>query len=164
MQLNNKSIETDVDSHFRVPKKIYEKVNGKFSRAHGFQCPANFYQVILIMWLIISEIVLWLFCIPLQPFDYNKYLVYVIVHIALLVFLVICGTHATLSDPTDPVIYFQRYHKFNNEIIKSLGCVLDFECSTCNMMIMEHSKHCGQCNRCCYKFDHHCKWLNNCIG
>ena len=40
----------------------------------------------------------------------------------------------------------------------------DFWCATCNVSVLESSKHCRQCRKCIQGFDHHCKWLDNCVG
>ena len=76
--------------------------------------------------------------------------------------VVLSGSLATLTDPTDPAVYQEREARMSGE---------DFPyqqysriCSICTTHVGAKTKHCGHCNRCVADFDHHCKWLNNCIG
>lgn len=41
---------------------------------------------------------------------------------------------------------------------------LPFFCTTCEIAIHDHTKHCRVCDQCMAHFDHHCYWLDNCIG
>ena len=72
------------------------------------------------------------------------------------VFLLIVGFVATISDPTDLMVYRQT-QEAENAAYRAF-------CSICDCNVNLTSKHCGQCNRCVDDFDHHCKWLNNCVG
>lgn len=78
--------------------------------------------------------------------------------------LVTHGYLATVSDPTDKAIYYQRFHKDDFKRMENIKSKLRYQCDVCVGMIKDHSKHCRPCNRCTDKFDHHCQWLNNCIG
>ena len=71
---------------------------------------------------------------------------------------------ATLSDPTDKAIYYQRHFRANVKERFKVSQHLEKFCPDCNLQTLDHSAHCRKCNRCCHKFDHHCIWLNNCIG
>ena len=70
---------------------------------------------------------------------------------------------ATLQDPTDPTVSFERDYRdgacngFNPDDY-------EYHCSICNTHVRNLTKHCSSCNRCVERFDHHCVWLNNCIG
>ena len=77
------------------------------------------------------------------------------------------GVVATLSDPTDPVVYQYRESlcvgypshskSFDTSPFPSL-------CTICRSCVQAKTKHCGLCNRCVSGFDHHCPLINNCIG
>lgn len=68
----------------------------------------------------------------------------------------------TLTDPSDPVVKFERYCKIKNEVFPEEN--YDLFCKWCECNVMEKTKHCGKCKRCIMQFDHHCPWLNNCVG
>ena len=74
----------------------------------------------------------------------------------------------TVSDPTDPTVYFERQiakrpdlqAKFEEMIARQA----EFHCSVCATHVIAETKHCAVCNRCCFEFDHHCRWVSNDIG
>lgn len=70
--------------------------------------------------------------------------------------LLVTGFLATLSDPTDFMVY-EKSQVADSAPYRAF-------CSICDCNVSLTSKHCGQCNRCVDDFDHHCKWLNNCVG
>ena len=136
----------------------------------------------MIIWLILSELyTLHLFLSGWTIYN-NKYiktpqqitngrkeedyelLVSFVLHCLLFVGLFYYGHQATVSDPTDHAIYYQRFHQQNQERMDNIRSKLHYHCDICCFMIKDHTKHCRACNRCCDKFDHHCQWLNNCIG
>lgn len=86
------------------------------------------------------------------------------IHTVIFVTLITHGYLATVSDPTDRAIYYQRFYKSDSKRMENIQSKLQYQCDICEMMIKDHTKHCRACNRCCDKFDHHCQWLNNCIG
>ena len=84
-----------------------------------------------------------------------------------LIFLILAmynGFHACRIDPTDPLIYQQRYFAKNKAFKEHLKSKFKKTCSIEKSFIHENTRHCVSCNRCCYNFDHHCLYLNNCIG
>jgi len=72
------------------------------------------------------------------------------------VVLLVDGFLATISDPTDEMVY-TKGRGTENATYRAF-------CSICDCNVSLTAKHCGQCNRCVENFDHHCKWLNNCVG
>ena len=85
-------------------------------------------------------------------------------HSFLFLFTFWFGFKATVTDPTDPAVYYQREHRENFKVLERVSKILAYRCELCELYIQDYSKHCRPCNRCCHKFDHHCQWLNNCIG
>lgn len=76
--------------------------------------------------------------------------------------VLVADVAAALSDPSDPVVKWERFCKLKNERFPEED--YDLFCQWCDCHVMEKSKHCGKCKRCTMHFDHHCEWLNNCIG
>lgn len=164
---------------------LHQDVDGQFSRVNGLGTPRPCKQVGLIIWLILSETYsIHLFMSGLrfyqnqymvepvqlhadgqskQPLDISIIILFVI-HTLIFVTLVTNGYLATVSDPTDKAIYYQRYYKDDLKRMDNIQSKLKYHCDICDLMIKDHTKHCRACNRCCDKFDHHCQWLNNCIG
>lgn len=76
--------------------------------------------------------------------------------------ILILGWITTKSDPSDPVVKWERFCKITEQAFPDVD--FDLFCQWCNCHVMEKTKHCGKCKRCTMNFDHHCSWLNNCIG
>lgn len=72
------------------------------------------------------------------------------------------GLLASITDPSDPLVKYERYCKLT---IETFPCdCYDLYCQQCACHVQEKTKHCRKCKRCTAQFDHHCIWLNNCIG
>ena len=85
-----------------------------------------------------------------------------IIYAALSLAVILVGIKATLTDPTDQnVVYERKMRKLGQEVVDA---DLEYFCDVCDSFVSDRSKHCGDCNRCVDLFDHHCKWLNNCVG
>ena len=146
--------------------KIREEVEERFSRTHGFQLPWNPKQVGIFVFLVLNQTL----CSWVEVYEYKKVTPNLVIlgtfyiRIVSLISVIVLGTKVTWSDPTDPLIYVQRYYKNNDELMTQLSDKFEFRCCICELLIHDHSKHCRKCNRCISEFDHHCDWLNNCVG
>ena len=78
--------------------------------------------------------------------------------------MVISSAAATLIDPTDRVVYYYKWSKFDKQINFAPEYDKILFCEYCDSYCWIDSKHCRTCNRCVNLFDHHCMWFNNCVG
>lgn len=78
--------------------------------------------------------------------------------------MIISSAAATLIDPTDRVVYYYKWSKFDKKITFAPEYDKILFCQYCDSYCWADSKHCRTCNRCVNLFDHHCMWFNNCVG
>jgi len=97
---------------------------------------------------------------------YQAHLPWVILYFVLAgvldLIIIYYGYITTKSDPSDPIVRQDRYHKLTKTYFPEKD--YEYYCNFCEAHVQEKTKHCGRCNRCTAKFDHHCVWLNNCVG
>lgn len=129
-------------------------------RSHGFECPPNVYQVLIISDIIVTSI--FGSMTHLKDNHLLLVLVYGIFFYISLIFVVYYWVKASNADPTDPVVLANRAALMGNMPFDSSR--YESMCTICSTSVGDNSKHCGSCNRCVERFDHHCIWLNNCIG
>lgn len=80
------------------------------------------------------------------------------------IIMVLSSAYCTLSDPTDRIIYYYKWSKFDKNIKFAPDYSQTIYCDLCDSFCQLKSKHCKECNRCVNMFDHHCMWFNNCVG
>ncbi|CAI2362346.1 unnamed protein product [Moneuplotes crassus] len=143
-----------------------EDINVKFkkTKSHGLMSPLHPQQVGT--WVVMTILVLsfYLFLVPGTYYIGTGFAVFIgLVYGSLLIGVVIFCLRATLTDPTDRNVLYERQCR-KEGVEAEENDELEFFCDVCEAYVHERTKHCGECNRCSDLFDHHCKWLNNCIG
>ena len=131
---------------------------------HGFMTPLHPQQIGA--WWVAALLVISYFMVII-PGNYFIHVAFIVIfwliYGALVAALLYFWTRATLSDPTDRNVVYERECR-KEGVEPEDNDELEFFCDVCEAYVHDRTKHCGDCNRCVDLFDHHCKWLNNCVG
>jgi hypothetical protein len=158
-------LHTDRWDDVEVDDKSKSKIIQKRVKNHGMTWPLHPFQVSA--WIVFSSDFLIFFFIIVPALFHTSHwsfamlmgLLYFVVSLGVVLF----GLKATLTDPTDWNVVFERKMRAEGKVVLD-NEELEYYCDVCEAYVGDWSKHCGDCNRCVELFDHHCKWMNNCVG
>ena len=131
---------------------------------HGLVWPWHPQQVGTWITMVILVATYFVFLIPGTLFIATVYVwVAVIVYVLLLLGVILFCIRATLRDPTDRNVQYERQWR-KDGIEAEENDELEYFWDVWEAYVHDRTKHCGDWNRCVDMFDHHWKWLNNWVG
>jgi len=131
---------------------------------NGCYCPFHPLQILSYITFIFYGYVFYFITIIVWKDKSTLIYTFSILYTTLYIIVVTIALIATLTDPSDPTVSYERSMKTKPRIQSGENEDYYLLCSLCKTRVLERTKHCGTCNRCVESFDHHCIWLNNCIG
>lgn len=143
-----------------------EKINIKFKKVkhNGLATPWHPQQVATWITMAIFVLTYYLILVPGTHYIHTAWTVIIwLVYGALLGSVIIYCLRATLRDPTDRNVIYEREWRMQKIEVEE-NDELELFWDVWEALVHDRAKHWGDWNRWADLFDHHCKWLNNCVG
>jgi hypothetical protein len=130
-------------------------------RRHGFECPADVFQVTA--WATILVLMVSFYMLHLPFLESNSQAGLIVVVSAMAILTITLKVLSSLANNEDPTV-FADGPRLDAAALASTPPEGTESCYYCRRFVILGSKHCSVCDKCVLGFDHHCRWLNSCVG